>query len=297
MSKVPHSTIEQWIVLKTIIEEGGYVKAAEKLNRSQSSVSYTVSQLQKSLNVELLVIEGRRAVLTDIGHALLTDAIPIIKEMEFLESRSNNLSTGELASINLVIDRLFPKSRLVNALHQFSDLYPWVDISLREVVRIPMGALDDEEFDLAITITDASAKWSELLSEIPMLTVTSASHPLATAPQPIARSTLSRYPRIIVQSTDGEGENISPEGKTWRMNTIESAIEVIRHGIGFARLPIHQVKPYLDDHSLIAIDIGPDSERKIPLGLCFSSRHRQAPPALLTLAKLLGAGLENLKQL
>ena len=50
-------------------------------------------------------------MLTDIGHALLTDAIPIIKEMEFLESRSNTLSTGELASINLVIDRLFPKSR------------------------------------------------------------------------------------------------------------------------------------------------------------------------------------------
>ena len=41
MEKLPLSTVEQWGILKTIVEQGSFLKAAEKLNRSQSSISYT----------------------------------------------------------------------------------------------------------------------------------------------------------------------------------------------------------------------------------------------------------------
>src|SRR5258706_12700218 len=65
--RVPRSTLEQWSVLKAIVDHGGFAQAAEALHRSQSSVSYMVARLQEQLSVELLAIEGRKARLTEQG--------------------------------------------------------------------------------------------------------------------------------------------------------------------------------------------------------------------------------------
>jgi len=40
------TTLDQWYVLQSVIDCGGYAQAAEKLHRSQSSISYSVAKLQ-----------------------------------------------------------------------------------------------------------------------------------------------------------------------------------------------------------------------------------------------------------
>jgi len=65
------TSLEQWAVLAAVVDHGGFAQAAAALNRSQSAVSYAVARLQESLGVALLVIEGRKAVLTAHGRALL----------------------------------------------------------------------------------------------------------------------------------------------------------------------------------------------------------------------------------
>ncbi|WP_319496509.1 LysR family transcriptional regulator [uncultured Cohaesibacter sp.] len=293
MERVPYSTIEQWSVLRAVVETGSYVKAAEALHRSQSSVSYAIGQLQKVLDVQLLTIEGRRAVLTEAGRALLNEAIPLIDELRYLESRSRSIAEGKPATIRLVVDYLYPKSLLFEALGRFNSEYPGVDIHLREVVRQPIGSLDGKQFDLAILMMGASTLWSEVLVEAPLITVAHASHPLAKLPGPIAPTLLSRYARIQMQGFEEGGEAIAEEGKIWRMNTVESAIEVIRRGIGFGRIPRHEIEPYLAEGSLVPLDIGPESTRTIPLGLCFSAAGRHVNPTVRALARLLGATLKG----
>jgi len=46
---IPQTTLEQWSILLTVIEADSYAKAAEQLNRSQSSVSYAIFRLQERL--------------------------------------------------------------------------------------------------------------------------------------------------------------------------------------------------------------------------------------------------------
>jgi DNA-binding transcriptional LysR family regulator len=58
------SSIDQWQVLAAVVDAGGFAQAARTLHKSQSAISYTLAQLQESLGVRLLQIEGRRAVLT-----------------------------------------------------------------------------------------------------------------------------------------------------------------------------------------------------------------------------------------
>ena len=71
MAAIAKTSLEQWAVLAAVVDEGGYAQAAVALHRSQSAVSYAVARLQEELDVSLLVIEGRKAVLTPHGQTLL----------------------------------------------------------------------------------------------------------------------------------------------------------------------------------------------------------------------------------
>ena len=83
--KPPKSSLEQWAVLAAVVDEGGYAQAAAALHRSQPAVSYAVARLQEALDVALLSIEGRKAVLTPAGEVLLKRARSLLKDVESLE--------------------------------------------------------------------------------------------------------------------------------------------------------------------------------------------------------------------
>ena len=55
------TTLEQWGLLEKVIQLGSFASAAQATNRSQSSVSYNLGQLQERLGVALLKPAGRRA--------------------------------------------------------------------------------------------------------------------------------------------------------------------------------------------------------------------------------------------
>lgn len=55
---------------KTIIEEGSFTKAAEKLNYTQSTITFQVGQLEQELSVKLFERVGRRMMLTKAGEQL-----------------------------------------------------------------------------------------------------------------------------------------------------------------------------------------------------------------------------------
>lgn len=55
----------------TIVEAGGFNKAAEKLCYTQSTITFHVSQLEKELGVQLFEKAGRHMVLTKAGQELV----------------------------------------------------------------------------------------------------------------------------------------------------------------------------------------------------------------------------------
>jgi len=61
---------------------GGFTKASKVLHVQQPSISKTVSQLEESLELKLLVREKRRVYLTDIGEEIYEHCDTIFKEVE-----------------------------------------------------------------------------------------------------------------------------------------------------------------------------------------------------------------------
>jgi len=58
-------------IFRTVVEEGGITRAAEKLLRVQSSVTTRVKQLEKNLDTQLFLRHGKKLHLTPAGHTLL----------------------------------------------------------------------------------------------------------------------------------------------------------------------------------------------------------------------------------
>ena len=91
---LPRTSVEQWAVLAAVVDEGGFAQAAAALNRSQSAVSYAVARLQEALDVPLLAIEGRKAVLTAHGQVLLKRARSLIVDLGTLETAGAHAAPG-----------------------------------------------------------------------------------------------------------------------------------------------------------------------------------------------------------
>src|SRR5688572_8756732 len=78
-------TLDQWRSLVMVVEAGGYAPAAQKMHRSQSSVTYAVQKLQSQLNVKAFEIQGRKAVLTPAGQTLYRRARALLDDAGALE--------------------------------------------------------------------------------------------------------------------------------------------------------------------------------------------------------------------
>ena len=70
---------------KTIIDEGSFQNAAERLNFSQSTVTFQIQQLEQSLSVKLFERIGRKMAVTQAGKEILPHIDAILDEVDSIE--------------------------------------------------------------------------------------------------------------------------------------------------------------------------------------------------------------------
>ena len=85
----------------TIIEEGSFVKAAEKLGYTQSTITFQIGQLEQEFSVQLFEKIGRRMVLTKAGEHIMpyiTEVLNSVRKMKYfkkdLSSCEGDLTVG-----------------------------------------------------------------------------------------------------------------------------------------------------------------------------------------------------------
>ena len=88
----PKTTLEQWRILQAVVDHGGYAKAADYLNKSQSSLNHAVAKLQNLLDVQLLEVKGRKAFLTPAGEVMLRRSRNLTDNVEALEALAVNIN-------------------------------------------------------------------------------------------------------------------------------------------------------------------------------------------------------------
>lgn len=293
MTKLPKSTIEQWGVLRAVVEEGGFAPAAELLHRSQSSISYAVARLRDAVGVELLEHRGRRAFLTEAGAALLAEVTPLIEELNRIERRGCGIAQGDAVRIRLLVDTLFPKKRLFKVIERIMHLYPNAEIQLLEIVRKTVRDVPADSYDLAILAIEPKAMDVDRIADIRLIVVASSTHPLLANKRPVTKAALARYPFAEILGYDSVEEQPSRPGRSWRMNTVESAIDATLCGLCYGWLPYHLIQTELQDGTLQPLPLANGGVRHVPLGLYRSGASPNHDAATIELARLLTMQVED----
>lgn len=283
---LPRSTIEQWAVLKSVIDEGSFTAAAQCLHRSQSSVSYAMARLRDAMGVDLLEISGRRAVLTEAGAALLDEVAPLVDELMRIERRARGIAKGEAVRIRLVVDSLFPKPRLFASLRQLAKAHPRTQVHLVETVRQTVNDLATDVYDLAILMLAAGATDADQIADINLVAVAHAAHPLLQGRRPPPRAALARHVRVEIRGSQTEDLAMG-RGRRWLMDSVDSAIDTVRSRLGYGWLPRHLVEADLCDGTLRELALDAGQIRHIPLGLYVRDGGGGDAAAIVTLARLL----------
>ncbi len=176
---MPYITLEQWQSLIAVVDAGGYARAAEKLCKSQSAITYAVKKIESLLGIKAFEIQGRKAILTSTGQMLYRRALALIDEANDLERATHRLSAGWEPVIHIAVEVLFPTPLLLNCLERFGQESPHTRIELIEsVLGGTSDALMKGEVDLAISPQLPPGFLGDLLTRIKLVAVAHADHPL-----------------------------------------------------------------------------------------------------------------------
>jgi len=265
------TSLEQWAVLAAVVDEGGFAQAATALHRSQSAVSYAVARLQEELDLPLLAIEGRKAVLTPHGQTLLLRARGLLRDMNTLELLARSLKQGWEPLLNLVVDAAFPRDRLLSIVAELQKLCPNTQMQVSDAVLSGAEeAIVDGEADVVVTAHVPNGFIGEFLVDVTFVAVAAPGHPLFVVEHELSFDDLSRHVQVVVR--DSGTKNPRDEGwlgaeRRCTVSSMEASLATVKAGLAYAWLPKHVVAESLLSGSLMALPLATGRERRVPLYL------------------------------
>lgn len=280
------STFEQWRILQAVVDYGGYAQAAEKLNKSQSSLNHAVAKLQAQLGVALLEVRGRKAYLTESGEVLLRRSRHITRSVTELEQLANNLEKGWEPSLMLSRELIYPMEHLIDALAEFEPQGRGTRITILDsVISGSAELVESEKVDIAI-IGGAAPKGylAQPLCLVDFFLVCHPSHPLASMDMPLDDQTLAEQLQIVIKDTGqisrGEMGWLKAE-RRWTVANFHEALVVLAKGLGFCWIPSHLVCGAIEQGKLTRLELKGSTHRQVPLSLVIPNRDKQGPASQL----------------
>lgn len=284
-----HVSLDQWRMLLAVVDADGFAQAAERLHRSQSSVSYAMKTLQAQLGVEVFRIEGRKARLTTAGEALVRRARRIVAEAVDAEAAARQLAQGWEPEIRLLVDAAFPLPWLITVLERFLPDCRGSRVQLGELVMSGIDeALIEGRADVAVTATVPPGFVGERLLEIEFVAVAGRSHRLAAVSR-LRLDDLRRERQIVIRDS---GVRLKRDAgwlgadERFTVTQLSTALTLVTAGLGFAWLPRHMVARGLADGTLVALPLASGAVRRESFHLVVA-RGDDAGPAAHALAAML----------
>jgi DNA-binding transcriptional LysR family regulator len=253
-------TLHQLVCFEAVVSEGSFQAAAEKLRRSQPTVSSSVKNLETQLQLSLLDRSGYRVTLTEAGRSFYEHTRLLLHETQRLRDHAAQLAMGEESELRVVIGDISPLPEALGLLRRFFDGCPGTKLHLHfEAIFGPVERLLDGEADLILHHID---KADPRLEFVDLFTVKVVP---VVAPKflrfPISRSITPEQMRDYVQCVIRDTARHSQprdyflvEGaRSWTVSDQLMKKELILQGMGWGHMPRYLIEANLRDGSLLPI--------------------------------------------
>jgi DNA-binding transcriptional LysR family regulator len=253
-------TLHQLLCFDAVVSEGSFQAAADKLLRSQPTVSSSVKNLESQLRLSLLDRSGYRVALTDAGRSFYERTRIFLRDLQSLRDHAEQLAMGEESELRVVIGDVCPLPEILGLLRRFFDSCPGTRLHLYfEAISGPCERLFDDEADLILHHID---KADPRLEFVDLFTVKLVP---VVAPNflrfPISESIVPEQMREYVQCVIRDTARRSPlrdyylvEGaRSWTVSDQLMKKELILQGMGWGHMPHYLIEQNLLDASLLPI--------------------------------------------
>ena len=276
-------TLDQWRALISVVDSGGYEKAAEVLQKSQSSVTYAVQKLQSELGVKAFEVKGRKAVLTPTGEFLYRRAHALVDEADATERAAKQLSAGWEAQIGIAVDMAFPVWLMLECLRQFGAESPHTRIELIEsVLGGSSEALLKGQAQMAITGIVPPGFLGEILMPVRFIAVAHPDHPLHKLGRPLAMQDLRAHRQLVVRESDARRATRPrlEAAQRWTVTHMTTSIGAASRGYGYGWYPEYRIRDEIAAGTLKRLPLREGGENVAPIYLVFADRDAAGPGAL-----------------
>ena len=171
--------------IKAIHEAGGFVRAAEQMNITQSALSHQVKGLEDQAGVELFVRRSKPLKLSPAGQRLLRLAEQVLPQVEALQDEFTGIRAGSTGRMHIAIECHACFEWLFPVLEQFRRAFGEVDVDIRPGLAFDaLPALIKEEVDLVVSSDpeDLPGVTFVELFDYEAVFVAASTHPLADKP-------------------------------------------------------------------------------------------------------------------
>jgi len=243
------------ITLKTIVERGGFKKAAEHLGYAQSSVTTHIQELEAEVGKPLFDRLGRKVILTHYGERLLSYAIKII-DLHAQALNPDEEPTGDLIigiSESLTIGRIPP------ILLEYKRSYPKVNLSLKSIENYDLAThLQNGDIDLALVLEkedwNISELYSEKLKRERMVLIRPPEKEEATETILYTERSCS-YKSVFDEYLMYKQVDVK---ESLDFQSIEAIKQCVKSGLGISMVPYFSVKEELESNKLNGEEIAPE---------------------------------------
>jgi DNA-binding transcriptional LysR family regulator len=279
-------TLDQIQLFLTVVDQGSFSKAAKKLNRAQSAVTYGIQKLEAQIGLLLFDRTAYRTSLTEAGRTLLLRARRIAEETNSFRDTARSLASGLEAELTIVLDSMFPMPPVVEALRAFTERFPTVP---PRVYVQSLGAAAELVLDGTCMIGLLQLVFSDiaLLKRFPLLTidllpVVAPDHPLAEFDEPIETHVLHKHVQLVLTDrsalTAGRDYGVLSR-RTWRLADLGAKQSMLVAGLGWGNMPAHLVEADIAQGRLKIIRPIEFDARTAQLVMCgaYLADHRLGP--------------------
>ena len=289
----PKISLDQWNVLVSVVESNGYAKAAERIHKSQSTLTYAIKKLESLLGAKVFELKGRKAVLTPTGELLYRRAKTILEDTSRLEQAAGKLAKGWEPEIRIAVDILFPTWLLLQCFGEFCAEHPDTHLELYETV---LGGTEEAlaarrvEFAIGTRVPQGFA--GDILMPVRTVCMAAPSHPLHQSGRELTLEDLRRHRHIVIR--DSGEQRVRSAGWLNELRLTVSnkatAIHAVTTGMGYAWYPEDSVRGELERGALQPLPLREGAEKAGTIYLVFADRETAGPGAL-RLAELIRQGV------
>jgi len=241
--------LDQFLVFATVADAGSFARAARRLGRAQSAVTYAIARLEAEVGAPLFDRSAYRPVLNPTGQALLPRARRILADIDEFRVQARGVAQGLEARLSIMVVTLAPMALLAPGLADFHARFPHVPLRLS--IAPTTGALEalaQGRADLGVVPNMGQGldgmDWAHAL-DAPLVAVAAPCHPLAGLPPPIPPAVLRDHLQLVL--TDPDAEDAPDRGvvavNTWRIADLAAKHTLLLAGLGWGSMP----RPTVED--------------------------------------------------